>query len=172
MATSFVHGDMDILPCTTLCTHQGCIGGNSGTEVPTLCVCLVVAATHCPMPDSRLPIEGNRPWLPYMFFCICVFSGPVPLESNRCMLQWLGNRLPLQQRPRLHLCVLPQEQHTGRMGTGRLLGLTTRFGPHLVHTCILGLHLGHTLSTRFNDFLAKQDLIETRQSKRSPIYLK
>ena len=73
------------------------------------------------------------------------------------------------------MCVLlgllhfkPQEQHTGRMGTGRLLVLTTRYGPHPVYICILGLHLGHTLSTIFNDYSAKQDLVEARQSKLSP----
>ena len=128
---------------------------------------------HTPSDARHETAHGGKSAVaPIHDLCRFVFSGPVPLESNRCTLQWLGNRLPLQQRPRLPSRVLPKEQHTGRMGTGRLLVLTTRYGPHLVYTCILGLHLGHTLSTIFNDYLAEEHLIETRQSNRSPSYIK
>ena len=102
---------------------------NSGTEVQTWYLCLVAAAMHCPMPDSRHPWRKNRPWITYMICAACSSQTGIPIGARH---SGLATGFPCSKGPDcICVCCLacfrPQEQHTGRMGIGRVLVLTTKY---------------------------------------------
>lgn len=161
MAASCIYGDTDILvPCTTMCAHQGCIGWGIREQQRKRCVSAWLQVPHTVRCQTRdHPWRQIRPWFAYMFLLQVALlrsvasAAGIPIGARHS--GWATGFPCSKELDFICVyccaCFKPQEQHNGMMATGRLLVLATRYAPHLVYTCTLGLHLGHTVSIIFND---------------------